>query len=105
MQTLIAGPAFDAAVPQLLITLEQAPDRAYDLILAAAERFVGEHPKELGDISTAAAGEARDLSSLVTRAYAQVTSDEARERALDLIDDLLLAGAYGVETALDDARR
>jgi hypothetical protein len=32
-------------------------------------------------------------------------SDEARDRALNLIDDLLFTGAYGVEAALHDARR
>jgi len=94
---VIESPAFETAVPQLLITLEQAPDRVDDLILAAARRFVSAHLRELGDMRTAAAAEARELSTLVIRAHAQATGEQARSEALNLIDDLLRVGAYGVE--------
>lgn len=102
---LITSRAFEAAVPQLLITLEQAPDRVDDLILAGASRFVNEHRDELSNMSTAAAGEARSLSALVLRAYTQAATDDTRKNALDLIDDLLLADAYGVDAALAKAGR
>lgn len=102
---LIEGPCFETAVTQLLITLEQAPDRVDDLILAAARRFVGAHLQELGDIRTAAAAEARGLSNLVIRAHAQATGEQARYEALDLVDDLLRVGAYGVENALLEVER
>lgn len=105
VNAVIASDAFDDAVPQLLITLEQAPDQVGTFVLATADRFVADHREELGDISTSAAGEARSLSSLVTRAYTQATSDGERDHALNLIDDLLFAGAYGAESALDDVRR
>lgn len=102
---LIGGPAFETSVPQLLITLEQAPDRVDDLILATARRFVGTHRRELGDLRTAAAAEARQLSTLVVRAHAQATGEQARDEALDLLDDLLRVGAYGVEDALLETER
>ena len=102
---LIEGSAFDAAVPQLLLTLEQAPDRVDTFILATARRFVGAHLRELGDMRTAAAAEARELSILVIRAHAQATGEHARVQALDLVDDLLRVGAYGVEDALLETER
>jgi hypothetical protein len=102
---LIEGSAFETAVPQLLITLEQAPDRVDDLILAAARRFVSAHLPELGDMRTAAAAAARELSTLVIRAHAQATGEQARLEALDLVDDLLRVGAYGVEDALLETER
>ena len=105
LHDLIEGPAFDDAVTQLLITLDDAPDRVDDLVLAAATRLVGERRSELGDLRTAAAADARHLCTLVTRAYAQAASSAARTQALDLIDLLLLAGAYGIEDALGDAER
>ena len=102
---LIGSAAFETAVPQLLITLEQAPDRIDTLILAAARRFVSTHLPELGDMRTAAAAAARELSALVIRAHAQATCEQARSAALDLVDDLLRVGAYGVEDALLDTER
>lgn len=92
------------ARPTLEARPEQAPDRVDDLILATAERFVTEHRAELGDVSIAAAGEGREFSGLVTRAYAQAMSDGARDRALDPSDNLLFAGAYGVDKALRDTQ-
>jgi hypothetical protein len=102
---LIRSDAFSFAVPQLLITLEQAPDQIGDLILATAERLILTHRDELSDMRTHAAADAHSMSTLVVRAYAQATSDAARSTALDLIDDLLRLGAYGVEDALRESER
>lgn len=54
---------------------------------------------------TAAAAAARELSTLVIRAHAQATGEQARSEALNLIDDLLRVGAYGVENALLETER
>jgi hypothetical protein len=102
---LIAGPAFEEELGQLLLTLERAPDRVDDLVLAMGRRFVADYGSAIGDFSTSAAGDAREMSRLVLRAYAQAGDAGSRERALDLIDEFLLLGAYGVEDAVREAER
>ncbi|MDQ3740607.1 MAG: hypothetical protein M3389_06645 [Actinomycetota bacterium] len=105
LHDVIQAPAFDAIGSQLLLTLEAAPDRVDDLVLASARRFVDEHGRELGDFSTGAAADARELCTLVLRAYAQAPDPAGRAAALDLIDQLLLLGAYGIEEALSESER
>ncbi|WP_436498196.1 hypothetical protein [Actinokineospora sp. HUAS TT18] len=102
---LMESPAFDQARPQLIITLEYAPDRVDDLVLRCARRFVDANLAEVGDIRTSAASDARGISELVVRAYAQAQDVAGRGAALDLIDDLLRYGAYGVNELLDDTER
>jgi hypothetical protein len=78
LAVLIGSQSFDRAAPQLLITLDQAPDRVDDLIIAFARRFVTVYGAQTGDISTGAAGEAREVGELLLRAYAQAIDVTAR---------------------------
>jgi hypothetical protein len=64
---LIDSPCYDHATPQLLLTLQHAPDKVDDLVLRAAQRFLRVFGKEAGDIRTAAAGDAHYVSDLVVR--------------------------------------
>jgi hypothetical protein len=105
LDALMASDAFRGAVPQLLITLAQASDRIDGLILSCARRFVSVFGVEAGDLRTGAAGDAKEVAELLLRAYAQANKPTARNNVLDLIDELLLLGAYGVDDAVDAARR
>jgi hypothetical protein len=105
LETLIASEAFQKAVPQLLITLAQAPDKIDGLIISCARRFVSVFGTEVGDRSTSASGDAKEVAELLLRAYTQALGPEARSDVLDLIDQLLLLGGYGVEDAVDTAGR
>lgn len=105
LMDLISSEAYSHAVPQLLITLEQAPDRVDDLVIACARRFVDVHGADVGNMATSAAGDAREVGQLVLRGYAQATSVSARSTALDLIDQLLALNAYGVVDLVDSAER
>jgi hypothetical protein len=105
LMALISSKAYPDAVPQLLITLEHAPDRVDDLVIACAHRFVEVHAADIGNISTGAAGDAREVGQLVFRGYAQATSASARSMALDLIDQLLALNAYGVADLVESAER
>jgi hypothetical protein len=105
LKALIASPSFSHALPQLLITLRNAPDRIDDLVVAATRRFLDLHGPEAGDLSTAAAGQAPEIGRLVLRAYAQASGPAARATTLDLIDDLLLSGAYDIAQLVDEAER
>ena len=102
---LIASPSFSDALPQLLLTLERAPDRVDELILAAAQRFVELYEGEMDNISTRAAGDAGGVGELVLRAYAQADNPERRHSALDLIDKLLEHAAYGFSESVGAAER
>lgn len=103
LSALIGSLAFSHAVPQLLITLEHAPDRVDDLVLACARRFVEVHGADIGNIATGAAGDASSLGKLVLRAYAQATSSPGRREALDNIDRLLRFNAVGFADLIEAA--
>lgn len=102
---LIASRSYMHATPQLLITLQEAPDKVDDLIDLAAHHFLNVHGKDVADIQTSAAGDAHYISDLVVRGLAQ-TSDHQRITALlDILDRLLELRAYGVDQAIDGAVR
>ena len=105
LTTLIASPAFSESLPQLLLTLQQAPDRIDDLVVLCTRRFLDLHSSEVGNIATAAAGQARDVGQLILRAYAQAPDRNSRGSVLDLIDELLLAGSYDFGQAVNEAER
>lgn len=102
---LIASPSYGHATPQLLITLQEAPDKVDDLVDLAAHRFLNIHGEDVADIRTGAAGDAHYISDLVVRGLAQ-TRDRGRITALlDILDRLLELGVYGVDRAIDGAVR
>lgn len=105
LNVLIDSASFSHAAPQLLITLDRAPDRIDGLILRCARRFVDVHGSDTGDIRTRAAGDAREVGELLLRAYAQAGNAEARAEVLDLLDALLASGAYGVPELVDAVDR
>ena len=74
LTALIASRAFSDALTQLLMTLEQAPDRIDDLAIQCARQFLDAHGAEAGDLSNAAAGEAPKIGELILRAYTQTSS-------------------------------
>jgi hypothetical protein len=102
---LIASSSYVHATPQLLITLQEAPDKVDDLVDLAAHRFLNIHGQDVADIRTGAAGDAHHVSDLVVRGLAQ-TRDRGRITALlDILDRLLELGVYGVDRAIDGAVR
>jgi hypothetical protein len=102
---LIASPAFEPALPQLALTLERATDRVDDLIAATFERFLERFGGEARSLATAAAARARQLGELLLRWYAQAEYREGRLRAMDLVDDMLAADAFGVADMVAQAER
>lgn len=105
LSALIDSPAYDHATPQLLLTLQHAPDKVDDLVLKASQRFISVSGSEAGDIRTGAAGNAHYVSELVVRGLAQSRDRSHRAALLDVLDDLLELGVYGVEDAIAKAER
>ncbi|MFD5847466.1 NACHT domain-containing protein [Streptomyces chartreusis] len=105
LSRLISSASFTQSLPQLFITLEQAPDRVDDLVLECCQRFIEIKGADSGDIRTGAAGDARYVGELLIRAYAQTTVRAKRSKVLDLIDQLLEVGAFGVADLVAKSER
>jgi hypothetical protein len=102
---LIASPSYVHATPQLLIALQEAPDKVDDLVDLAAHRFLDIYGSDVADIRTGAAGDAHHISDLVVRGLAQTRDKKRISALLDLLDRLVELGVYGVAQAIDDAER
>ncbi len=102
---LISSPSYLHATPQLLNTLQEAPDKVDDLVDLAAHRFLDIHGKDVADTRTGAAGDARHIAQLVVRGLAQTRSRARAAALLDILDRLLELGVYSVDRALDEIVR
>lgn len=105
LTALIDSPAYDHATPQLLFTLQHAPDKIDELVLKASQRFISVFGSDASDIRTGAAGDAHYISELVVRGLAQSRSRGHRAALLDVMDTLLELGVYGVDDAIAEAER
>lgn len=102
---LIESPSYEYATPQLLITLQHAPDKVDELVLQASKRFISVFGSEARDIRTGAAGDARYISQLVVRGLAQSRDKRHRGLLLDVLDGMLALGVYGVDHAIAMSER
>ncbi|WP_460796879.1 hypothetical protein, partial [Nocardioides pacificus] len=102
---LIASESYIHATPQLLITLQEAPDKVDDLVDLAAHRFLDVFGSDVADIRTGAAGDAHYISDLVVRGLAQTRNKQRISTLLDILDRLLELGVYGVDRAIEGAFR
>lgn len=105
LTALIDSPSYDHATPQLLLTLQYAPDKVDALVLKAAQRFIDVFGKDAADIRTGAAGDARYISELVVRGLAQSRDGAHRAALLDVLDLLLELGVYGINDAIAESER
>ncbi|WP_205913832.1 hypothetical protein [Rhodococcoides fascians] len=102
---LIASPSYVHATPQLLITLREAPDKVDGLVDLAAHHFLDIHGEDAADIRTGAARDAHYMSDLVVRGLAQTRDRRRITSLLDILDQMLELGVYGVDQAIDGAVR
>jgi hypothetical protein len=89
----------------LLRGLAETPNAPVDVVVEAADQFIRRAGWAAGDIRQAAAADASDVSVMLIRAYSQNPSSDVREQALDAIDRMLAAGAFGVEESIEAYRR
>ncbi|MGN7251434.1 MULTISPECIES: hypothetical protein [unclassified Arthrobacter] len=102
---LIDSPSYVHAAPQLLITLQEAPDKVDDLVDLAAHRFLDVYGSEAADIRTGAAGDSHYIADLVVRGLAQALDKKRISALLDILDRMLELGVYGVDRAIEQAER
>ena len=105
LTALIDSPSYVHASTQLLFTLEHAPDKIDDLVLKASQRFLSVFGNDAADIRTGASGDAHYVSKLVVRGLAQCQSPTRRAVLLDVLDQLLELGVYGINDAIEKSER
>jgi len=84
-----------------LHTLSESRRLLPDTALRLCERFVELFGSAAGDISTSAAGDALDVGKIVMRVYVHSPRAELRSRCLNLLDQMVEMGAYGIESQLE----
>ncbi|MET4097708.1 hypothetical protein [Arthrobacter sp. UYCu712] len=102
---LIASPSYVHATPQLLITLQEAPDKVDDLVDLAAHRFLDIYGGDAADIRTGAAGDSHYIADLVVRGLAQALDKKRISALLDILDRMVELGVYGVDRAMEQSER
>jgi hypothetical protein len=105
LRAIIDSRAYEYALPQMLFTLEYAPDKVDELVVLTSRKFVEVDGADSSDIRTGAAGDASHVGKLVIRALAQSTNATERSELLDILDDLLLVGSYGIEELVSRSER
>ena len=90
---------------QLMHALETSTAEVADLVVELAEKML-ENVEGLGDIRTTAAGDAKELGELLIRVLGDTRDHPAlRAQALDVLDRLVAAGAWGVVDAMESVER
>lgn len=105
LMALIDSSSYVHAATQLLIMLDQAPDKVDELVLRASERFISVFGRAAADIRTGAAGDAFYVSKLVVRGLAQSQDRGHQAALLDILDQLLELGIYGISDAIATTER
>jgi hypothetical protein len=101
----VESPAFDEHHGDLLMALDRATGRLPEETVRACERFLELVGVDAGDLSTRAAADARTASHIVMRIYSQTDQVDAKSRALDVIDGMAEARAYGIKDVLEAFER
>lgn len=99
------SPALADGAAAALHTLESSRQPLPSTILDVCEAFVAAHQRDIGDVSTAAAGEVMYVVRLTLRMHAQHTDPDVRRRCLDLIDQLVVLRSHNIESDLDTIER
>lgn len=99
------SPAFDEHHGDLLMALDRATGRLPEETVRACEKFLELVGADAGDLSTRSAADARTASHLLMRIYSQTDQADAKARALDLIDGMAGARAYGIKDVLEAFER
>lgn len=100
-----SSPAVADGAGHVLHALEETRQPLPPTVLDVCEAFVSAHGPDIGDIRTAAAGSVTYVVRLTLRMHSQYDDAYVRRRCLDLIDKLVVLGAYNIESDLDAIER
>jgi hypothetical protein len=103
VEAFTGSPAFVDHFDDLVHALERSTNLLPEATIRAFELAVRAATRDIGDIRTARAALSPTVIEVVLRLYRQ-RGPATRTRCLDLIDELTLSGAYGLEDALAGER-
>jgi len=103
LQAFLGTLAFDEHFDDAVGALDRRQGRLPDSALLLCERAVRSGGSALGDIRLSRAATADHVASVVLRLYRQGDA-RTREQCLNIIDELVSVGAYGIDQKLDDTR-
>jgi hypothetical protein len=103
VEAFTGSPAFVDHFDDLVHALERSTNLLPEATIRAFELAVRAAGRDIGDIRTARAALSPTVIEVVLRLYRQ-GGPATRTRCLDLIDELTLSGAYGLEDALAGER-
>ena len=89
--------AFGTALNPLITAVEKSTAVIPEITLMVCERFFEIAGRDAGDIRTMASAYARNTVELVLRVYSLAPDHELRRRCLDLVDQMYLLGAFGLD--------
>jgi hypothetical protein len=89
-----------AALEHVIRAIEDSPVKLPDLVCRLVEAGIQEFKTDAGDVSRSGAMVAVDLSKIVIRLYTQSDDEQIKRRCLDAIDDMELAGFFGLADEL-----
>jgi hypothetical protein len=102
VDAFVGSSAFADGYDDLLDALADTTADLSEEAVAAGEAFVRLVGQEAADLRTRTARLASVLAKVIIRAYNRVSAAQLRERALDVIDELLANQAYGMDRALEE---
>lgn len=101
----VGSPAFPENAGELIRALDHSTQPTPEWALDPCERYLEQERHHVGDISRAAAVLGASLVKIVTRVYAQHPGPEPHRRCLNLLDQLLAAGAHNIDKTLESIER
>ena len=106
LTALIEGPGItDHGGTMALHWLAGTRRRLPVLALDVCEAFMAAAGKDIGDIRTRVSADSGEIVRIVLRLHGQHTEPAIRDRCLDLVDQLLLNRAHGIEEGLEEHDR
>jgi hypothetical protein len=104
LKILLSSPVFDDCYLEVIDALADRSQVLPPSTIEACERAAVAGGIDIGNMATAPARIAQDLSRVIFRLYQQSDSAADRNRCLDVIDQLADARAYGLSELLDSQR-
>ncbi|WP_395745004.1 hypothetical protein [Prosthecobacter sp.] len=105
IRSFVSSPAFADEPTFLLYALKENHHLVPEVVLDICESFITRCGESARDVRTANAANEITMGELVFTAYAQFDSPALRQRALNVIDCMILEGLYSAKTHLADFER
>ena len=105
IEEYIRSPAFESDNNPLFDAFEKTTADIPEVILMACERVIDLAREQMGDDAMLELGLSGSIANLIVRVYGRTNDLTLRSRCLDVIDEMSMARAYGLDTAIEEFDR